>query len=114
MKTTKQVIDQYMDGYETCDIDQVMSVFDETSVLIYGADVYRGLKEIRDFFTYIMSEVLPPGVEINDIHQVIEDDVAFFVWSAKSGKCKISLGMDTFFIRNGVISRQTAYLAIED
>ncbi len=114
MKTTRQVIDQYMDGYETCDIDRVMGVFDETSFLICGADVYRGLKEIRDFFTYIMNEVLPAGVEIKDIHQVIEDDVAFFVWSAKSEKCEISLGVDTFFVRNGVISRQTAYLKIEN
>jgi len=114
MKTTKQVIDQYMDGYETCDVDQVMSVFDETSILICGADVYRGVKEIKDFFIYIMNDVLPLGVKINDIHQVIEDDVAFFVWSAKSDKCEISLGMDTFFIKDGVIARQTAYLAIKE
>ena len=114
MKTTQQVIDQYMEGYDTCDIDKVMGVFDETSFLIYGADVYRGLKEIEDFFTYIMSEVLPHGVEINDIHEVIEDDVAFLVWSAKSEKCEISLGMDTMFVKNGVISRQTVYLVIED
>ena len=51
MKTTQQVIDQYMDGYETCDIDKVMGVFDKTSTLIYGADVYRGLNEIRDFLS---------------------------------------------------------------
>jgi hypothetical protein len=66
-----------MDGYETCDINKVMGVFDETSFLICGADVYRGLEEIRDFFIYIMREVLPRGVEINDIHEVIEDNVAF-------------------------------------
>ena len=114
MKTTTQVIDQYMEGWETCDIDKVMGVFDETSVLICGPDVYRGLKEIREFFSYGMREILPLGVEINDIHQVIEDDVAFFVWSAKSEKCEISLGMDTFLVKNGVICRQTAYLAIED
>jgi len=114
MKTTKQVIDQYMDGYEICDIDQVMGVFDETSILICGGDVYRGVKEIREFFIYVMDKLLPQGVEINDIHQVIEDDVAFFVWSAKSKKCEISLGMDTMFIKNGVICRQTAYLAVED
>ena len=114
MKTTTQVIDQYMEGWDTCDVDKVTGVFDETSVLICGADVYRGLKEIREFFSYGMQEILPRGVEINDIHQVIEDDVAFFVWSAISPKCEISLGMDTFLVKNGVIYRQTAYLAIED
>lgn len=114
MKSTTQVIDQYMEGWETCDVDKVMGVFDETSVLICGAEVYRGLTAIREFFSSGMQEILPLGVEINDIHQVIEDDVAFFVWSAKSPKCEISLGMDTFFVKNGVISRQTVYLAIED
>lgn len=91
-----------------------MGVFDERSILICGEDVYRGVKEIRDFFIYIMDEVLPQGVKIDDIHEVIEDDVAFFVWSAKSKKCEIGLGMDTMFVKDGVISRQTAYLAIED
>lgn len=45
------------------------------------------------------------GEEINDMHEVIEDDVAFYVWSAKSEKCEISLGMGTMFVKNGVISR---------
>lgn len=114
MKTTRQVIDQYMEGWETCDVDKVMDVFAETSLLICGADVYRGLEEIRDYFSCAMQEILPLGVEINDIHQVIEDDVAFFVWSAKSPKCEISLGMDTFVVKKGAIYRQTAYLAIEE
>lgn len=112
MKTTQEVIDQYMAGYESCDIDKVMGVFDETSLLICNGDVYRGANEIREFFTYAMAEILPLGVQITDIHQVIEDDMGFFVWSAKSDKCEISLGMDTFLVRNGVIARQTAYLAI--
>ncbi len=103
-----------MEGWENCDVNQVMGVFDETSLLICGSDVYRGSKEIREYFTYGMQEILPLGVEFNDIHQVIEDDVAFFVWSAKSPKCEISLGMDSFFVKNGVINRQTVYLAIED
>ena len=57
-------------------------------------------------------------MNIEEKHQrmieVIEDEVALFVWSAKSPKCEISLGMDTFLVENGVIYRQTAYLAIED
>jgi hypothetical protein len=36
------------------------------------------------------SEVLPHGVEISDKYEAIEDDVAFFVWSAKSEKYEIS------------------------
>ncbi len=103
-----------MEGWENCNIDQVMGVFDETSILICGDDVYRGLKEIRDYFIYGMQEILPPGVEINDIHEVIDDGVAFCVWSAKSPKCVISLGMDTFFVKDEVIYRQTVYLEIED
>ncbi len=113
MRTTEQVIDQYMSGWEACDIDLVMDVFDETSLLICGDKVYRGLKEIKDFFIHGMEEILPSGVEIDDIHQVIEDDLAFFVWRAKSEKCVINLGMDTFLVKDGVISRQTAYLGIE-
>ena len=114
MRTTEQVIDQYMQGWEACDIDQVMDVFDETSLLICGDEVYRGLKEIRDFFSYGMKQILPRGVEIEDLHQIIEDDVAYFVWRAKSKKCVINPGMDTFLVKNGVISRQTVYLAIAD
>lgn len=103
-----------MDGYENCDIDQVMGVFDDTSILICGGDVYRGVNQIREFFIYVMDEILPRDVEIEDIHEAIEDDVAFFVWSAKSNRCEITLGIDTMLVRDGIISRQTAYMAIKD
>jgi hypothetical protein len=102
-----------MEGFETGNVDQVMDVFDETSLIVYGANVYRGLKEIRDFFKYIMSDVLPPDVQINGIHEVVEDGVAYFIWSSNPTKCEVSLGMDSMFIENGMISRQTVYLAFE-
>jgi hypothetical protein len=89
MKTTKQVINQYMEGFETGNVDQVMNVFDETSLIICGANVYRGLKEILDFFKYIMSEVLPPNVKINGIHETIEDRVAYFIWPRNRQNVKL-------------------------
>jgi len=71
MKTTEQVINQYMEGFETGNVEEVMDVFEETSLIICGANVYRGLKEIRDFFKYIMSDVLLPDVQINGVHEII-------------------------------------------
>ena len=36
-----------------------------------------------------MTEVLPPGVHIDSKHHIVEDDIAYFVWSSTCVKCSV-------------------------
>ena len=50
MKSTKDVIDHYLDAFEVGDPDKILAVFSDESVVICGDTIYRGLSEIKRFF----------------------------------------------------------------
>ena len=110
MKTTQDVIDHYLHAFEVGDPDKILAVFSDESIVICGDTIYRGLNEIKGFFEYVMTEVLPPGVHIDSKHYIVEDDIAYFVWSSTCEKCSVPLGVDTHMVNDGVITRQTAFL----
>jgi hypothetical protein len=110
MKSTQDVIDHYLDAFEVGDPDKILAVFSDESVVICGDTIYRGLSEIKRFFEYVMTEVLPPGVHIDSKHHIVEDDIAYFVWSSTCVKCIVPLGVDTLMVKDGVITHQTAVL----
>lgn len=42
----------------------------------------RGLDALRELFTGLTTELLPPGSEMNLINHTIEGEIAYVVWSA--------------------------------
>jgi hypothetical protein len=56
---------------------------------------------------------LPPGSPIEMSEQIVEDDIAYIVWSAESKKLKIPFGTDTFVMRDGKIVAQTFAAQVE-
>ena len=110
MKTTRDVIDRYLAAFEKGSPDKVLEVFSDDSIVICGDSVYKGLKDIRKFFEYVMRDVLPPDAQIHSKHHIVEDDVAYFVWSSKSERCEVDLGLDVLLVKDGVIARQAVFL----
>lgn len=109
MTTTQDVIERYLGAFETGSPDKVLEVFSEDSIVICGDSVYRGLREIRSFFAYVMGDVLPPDAQIESKHHIVEGDVAYFVWSSKSAACEVPIGLDVLLVKDGVIVRQAVY-----
>ena len=110
MRSTQEVIDSYLEAFETGSPDKVLELFSDESIVICGDTVYKGLEQIRGFFEHAMRDVLPPDAQIDSIHDVIEDDIAYFVWSSKATKSEVEVGVDTILVKDGVITRQTAFL----
>ena len=89
----------------TIGVDAIMQDYTERSVLITHDATYRGLAEIRGFFTALFS-ALPAGFfdELKMIRQEIVGEVAYILWERKP---QIARATDTFIVRNGKILVQT-------
>ena len=86
-------------------VDAIMQDYTDRSVLVTHDSTYRGLVEIRRFFTTLFKE-LPEGffdaLKMN--RQEIVGEVAYILWERKP---IISQATDTFVVRNGKILVQT-------
>lgn len=86
-------------------VDAIMQDYTERSVLITHDATYRGLAEIRQFFTALLQQ-LPAGffdaVRMN--RQEIVGEVAYILWEREP---IITQATDTFVVRNGKILAQT-------
>jgi hypothetical protein len=86
-------------------VDAVMQDYTDRSVLITHDATYRGLAEIRGFFTALFS-ALPAGFfdELRMIRQEIVGEVGYILWERQP---QIARATDTFVVRNGKILVQT-------
>ena len=86
-------------------VDAVMQDYTDQSVLITHDRTYRGLSEIRGFFTALFS-ALPAGFfdALQMQRQEIVGEVAYILWERKP---QIARATDTFVVRNGKILVQT-------
>ena len=86
-------------------VDAIMEDYTDESVLITHEATYRGLAEIRRFFTALFG-ALPRGFfdELKLIRHEIVDEVAYILWERKP---QIARATDTFVVRNGKILVQT-------
>ena len=86
-------------------VDAIMQDYTDHSVLVTHDSTYRGLVEIRRFFTTLL-KALPEGffdaLKMN--RQEIVGEVAYILWERKP---IISQATDTFVVRNGKILVQT-------
>jgi hypothetical protein len=86
-------------------VDAIMQDYTDQSVLITHDATYRGLAEIRRFFTALFQE-LPAGFfdTVTMQRQEIVGEVAYILWQREP---VITQATDTFVVRNGKILVQT-------
>ncbi len=102
--STESVLQNHLRA-ATVGVEAVMQDYTDDSVLITHDATYRGLVEIRRFFTALFRE-LPAGFfdAMKMIRQEIAGEVAYILWERRP---IISQATDTFVVRNGKILFQT-------
>lgn len=102
--STQAVLEHHLEAFYQ-GIDAVMDDFTDESVIITSDATYRGLGEIRAFFTALI-EGLPAGFDdaVKITRQEVVGEVAFLVWEANPW---FPFCTDTFVVRNGKIAYQT-------
>lgn len=107
-----QTLQAHLAAFGKGDLDAVMEDYSKSAVLFTPDAVLRGSDEIRSFFEGLIED-FPPGSTVDVAQKVIEDDLAYIVWSGESEKLHIPFATDTLIIRQGRIMRQTFAAQVE-
>ncbi len=104
---TKEVLDHHWDAFIQNNLEEVMADYTEESVLITPDNTFKGLAEIRKNFegAYVKFPKAQTRFQLNK--SVIDRDVAYILWQAKTPTFDLTYATDTFVIRDGKIIRQT-------
>ena len=105
-KQTELVIQQHLRAFlEDQGVDAILSDYHEDAVFLTPEAVYRGKRAIRAFFVGFLAN-LPAGARDDfELRRIaIDDDLGYIVWDLNGA---VSLGTDTFIVRDGRIAQQT-------
>ena len=102
--STEAVLNHHLQAFGE-GIDSIMADYTEDSVVIAPEGTYRGLEELRAFFTSLV-EGLPEGSweAFKLCRKEVVGEIAYIHWEALPW---ILLGTDTFVVRDGKIAVQT-------
>jgi ketosteroid isomerase-like protein len=86
-------------------VDAIVADYAENASLFTEARVYRGTRQIREFFSAFLAALPVDAVERFTLKSMrVEGKLAFITWAA--GR-EIPLGTDTFVVEDGRIVSQT-------
>ena len=103
---TETVVRKHLQAFiEQKGIAAILSDYAEDARLYSEAKIYRGKREINDFFVQFMSALPAGAVERFALKSLqIDGNLAYITWNVGDD---IPLGTDTFFVDNGKIVSQT-------
>ena len=80
MATTQDVLDHHLKALRAGDIEEVMADYDDSSVLATQQATLRGhTPAFREFFLGAVTDLLPPGSQLEVTTQVVDGDHAYIV-----------------------------------
>ena len=102
---TEAVLRHHMEVAVAKDVDAILSDYTNASVLYTQERQFRGLGELREFFTGFVGLLTPEVLaKFKMIRQDVDGEIAYIVWAVGD---MIPLGSDTFVVRDGKIMVQT-------
>lgn len=104
---TKAVLDHHWETFKANDLEGVMADYTEESILITPDKTFKGLKEIRENFVFAFDLFPTANTTMKLNKSVVQSDVGYIIWDARSPKINLTFATDTFIIKNGKIVRQT-------
>ncbi len=103
----KQVLEHHWQAFTQNNMEAVMADYTEESVLITPDVTFKGLEEIRKNFENAFITFPRDKTSFVLSKSVIDRDVAYILWQAKTPTLNLTYATDTFVIRDGKIIRQT-------
>src|ERR687891_1112100 len=103
---TRATLSRHLDAAAAKNLDAILEDYGDESVLYTPDGTFRGLDEIRDFFTGFLANVVTPEFLSNFkiLRQDVEGEIAYIVWTAGD---IVPLATDTMIVRNGKFLTQT-------
>jgi ketosteroid isomerase-like protein len=105
---TERTLRHHWQAFGAGDVEAIMADYAEDAVLITRDATLKGHAQIRSLFSQISENIFPPeSTSLHLANQVIEGEVAYILWSAKSALYNAPFCTDTFLIHDGKIVAQT-------
>ncbi len=113
--STQAVLDHHLESFGAGDVDELLKDYTEDSVFISPDGRLTGLDALRMAYEGFFSGLFQPGsYEFTMDAMDIEGEVAFIAWHSSNEGAEVTLGTDTFIIRDGKIAVQTFAAKIEE
>lgn len=106
-KESENVLLHHLHSFASNDLELLMSDYTDQSILITLEQTYNGPREIRAFFTELMNHFPKDHSDFTLDKLVSSEELVFIVWHATTPSLEVSLGTDTFVIKEGKILQQT-------
>jgi ketosteroid isomerase-like protein len=105
---TEKTLLHHLQAFRAGDVNAIMADYTGDAVLITPNGVLKGHEQIRELFKQVFTDMFPPdSTSLEMLQQVIEGEIAYTLWSARSAHYTAPFGTDTFVIRDGKIVAHT-------
>ena len=109
---TEAVLGHHLESVVAKDIDAILSDYTDASVVFTPERPFRGLGEVREFFTGFVSLLTPEVLaKFKMVRQDVDGEVAYIVWTVGD---MVPMGSDTLVVRDSKIMVQTVAVHMTD
>ena len=106
-EASRYIILHHLASFQDNDLEAVISDYTTESVLITQDTTYKGTEEIKGFFAALMIHFPKQKSSFEMDKVVVNNELVYIVWHANTPTLDVSLGTDTFILRDGKIYQQT-------
>jgi ketosteroid isomerase-like protein len=104
---SRNIVMHHLGSFQDNDLEAVIADYSNESVLITQDATYKGPEKIKDFFAALMIHFPKQKSRFELDKVVVNNELVYIVWHATTPSLDVSLGTDTFIIRDGKIYQQT-------
>jgi ketosteroid isomerase-like protein len=112
--STEAVLNHHLQCFGAGDLEELLKDYTDETVFLSPDGRLTGLEQLREAYQGFFAGLFKPGTyEFTMDHMEIEGEVAFIAWHSVNEGADVTLGTDTFIVRDGKIAFQTFAAKIE-
>ncbi|RAJ10250.1 nuclear transport factor 2 family protein [Arenibacter echinorum] len=104
---TSKVLIHHLTAFGENNLVSIMSDYTDESIVVTPNATFKGLDQIEAFYVTLFAKLPSNDTQFEMNRKVIENELAYIVWYAKSRTVEISLGSDTLVVYDGKIKLHT-------
>lgn len=110
-RTPEEVLDDHLRQSKSGRVDEDLARnYAEDVVVLTGTGVFRGHEGLRQLSERLRQEL--PEARFDYRTQLVEGELGFLEWSARSASTCVNDGADSYVIRDGRIVAQTIHYTV--
>ena len=110
--STADLLTHHLTAFGNNDLEAILQDYKEESQVLTPEGPRQGLAAIRTLFAGLFA-LIPRGCTFALQQRTVIDDTAYIVWTSDSAVATVSLGTDSFFLKDGKIHLQTFAMLME-